>query len=296
MDIITKTKNSNIILPIQMLDDIEYNQRIFHYVIFKGDGEPGSSTYKSTLLLLYNDKGKHIRMKINHMNVYNREDIKYKEFKNKINKLPEDAINMLYISINNPFIFFNDYIFYMEDKSIIIYDIDMKKVKTEKYEHNVFGVCFWDNYFNVTIYDKKSYRESIIYNLNFNLILKLNISGDINKIVAYDNDLIGIYQTHTNNEKKYYIYDLKKDKEYPVNGSLVKIKNGIIHTIDNIGSIILQKIKIDECHICFNELNENFALVPCGHTNVCSKCYGNNSLKKCPICDKEISMRIKIYK
>ena len=50
------------------------------------------------------------------------------------------------------------------------------------------------------------------------------------------------------------------------------------------------------CIYCMDELTETFALVPCGHTNLCTKCYTDQNLKHCPICRKDINMRIKIYK
>lgn len=56
------------------------------------------------------------------------------------------------------------------------------------------------------------------------------------------------------------------------------------------------EIELIECVICIEKTDELYALVPCGHTNICTSCYDNQKLSQCPVCRKDISMRIKIYK
>lgn len=50
----------------------------------------------------------------------------------------------------------------------------------------------------------------------------------------------------------------------------------------------------DQCCVCFHFTEKNKALIPCGHTQFCEKCIG--TLKKCPLCEKEISSILPIYK
>ncbi len=50
----------------------------------------------------------------------------------------------------------------------------------------------------------------------------------------------------------------------------------------------------DQCCVCFHFTEKNKALIPCGHTQFCEKCIG--VLKKCPLCEKEISSILPIYK
>ena len=50
-----------------------------------------------------------------------------------------------------------------------------------------------------------------------------------------------------------------------------------------------------DCCICLEIITELFTFVPCGHINVCNMCY-NDTLNVCPICQKKIDMRVKLYK
>ncbi len=50
----------------------------------------------------------------------------------------------------------------------------------------------------------------------------------------------------------------------------------------------------DQCSICFGFAEKNKALVPCGHIQFCGKCI--ETLKKCPLCDKNITSILNIYK
>ncbi len=50
----------------------------------------------------------------------------------------------------------------------------------------------------------------------------------------------------------------------------------------------------DQCCVCFHFTEKNKALIPCGHTQFCEKCIG--TLKRCPLCEKEISSILPIYK
>lgn len=50
----------------------------------------------------------------------------------------------------------------------------------------------------------------------------------------------------------------------------------------------------DQCCVCFHFTEKNMALIPCGHTQFCENCIG--LLKKCPLCDNNITYIQPIYK
>lgn len=58
---------------------------------------------------------------------------------------------------------------------------------------------------------------------------------------------------------------------------------------------ILRKIVFsnDECAICSDTIEDRIGIVPCGHTNVCSKCI--EQLSECPNCRGKITQKLKLY-
>jgi len=50
----------------------------------------------------------------------------------------------------------------------------------------------------------------------------------------------------------------------------------------------------DQCCVCFHFTEKNKALIPRGHTQFCEKCI--QGLKTCPLCEKEISRILPIYR
>ncbi len=51
----------------------------------------------------------------------------------------------------------------------------------------------------------------------------------------------------------------------------------------------------EECLICVTPCKQKYALVPCGHTQMCINCYNKLQQKKCPLCNNQINSIIKIY-
>jgi len=97
---------------------------------------------------------------------------------------------------------------------------------------------------------------------------------------------------------------LKKTMEnsFQSNNSLQARINSMQSKLDRINSIIENKTDSDKkkiedttCSICLDPVTEIYALVPCGHTNLCSKCY-THQIYECPICRKDIEMRIKVFR
>lgn len=104
------------------------------------------------------------------------------------------------------------------------------------------------------------------------------------KLKLYEQKLNEDRQSFENDKMKFE--QLKAEKE---------IKKNILNN-DFYEFMIVNPNEELVCIYCMDELTETFALVPCGHTNLCTKCYTDQNLKHCPICRKDINMRIKIYK
>lgn len=67
--------------------------------------------------------------------------------------------------------------------------------------------------------------------------------------------------------------------------------NSIIYQIDSV--IKIQEIvNKDECIVCFLNIDEKHAMIPCGHTQTCFKCA--TRVKNCPICRCDISSVVKL--
>merc|ERR1711862_914835 len=50
-----------------------------------------------------------------------------------------------------------------------------------------------------------------------------------------------------------------------------------------------------ECKLCFNEIREFCALVPCGHACLCYQCAKKIERRGCPFCREDISLVLKIF-
>jgi len=66
------------------------------------------------------------------------------------------------------------------------------------------------------------------------------------------------------------------------------------------GCVIIVPIKdredsgLGECCICFKNIHQLYALLPCGYTSVCIRCIGN--IKFCCVCRITINGNMKIFK
>ena len=62
------------------------------------------------------------------------------------------------------------------------------------------------------------------------------------------------------------------------------------HTIPRLS---LPQSNNKECCICFENIADKYALVPCGHTSTCGICV--QKIEKCPICVTSVTNSIRIY-
>jgi len=52
----------------------------------------------------------------------------------------------------------------------------------------------------------------------------------------------------------------------------------------------------NECAICFEEITEQHALIPCGHSDLCALCAIRIIDTPCPFCRRTITGEMKIFK
>jgi hypothetical protein len=128
---------------------------------------------------------------------------------------------------------------------------------------------------------KKFYINSTSFNDSINNIPISNnyIMIAHNSISVYDfvNDSI-IFEDNSNSNFRFIKW---KD-------------NYLIYNIN--GTIKVQEIiNINECSCCLGNNDKKTALVPCGHTQLCSVCATNEKMKYCPICKKDIQMVLNLH-
>ena len=130
-------------------------------------------------------------------------------------------------------------------------------------------VDFYGNYIN------HESLKKIIENLQENYIIKYfcisldkKIQKSISKIIQRNHEIAkkNIKIAHRNNK-------------------FVKLHNDVM-----IDMVIDKK---NECCVCFEEIIEKYAIINCGHTNVCRDCI--NSLTWCPNCCYPFTQFMKIY-
>lgn len=121
------------------------------------------------------------------------------------------------------------------------------------------------------------------FNPNNNCRGPLFVDGD--NIVIYDNST-----------EEFLFYHVSEDSYNKLNGVPVNLSHNIVWVSIAYNDIALVKMKEDflECCICFEKIEEMHVLDPCGHSNVCDKCYAKN-LTHCPTCRKKINKRIKVH-
>jgi len=68
---------------------------------------------------------------------------------------------------------------------------------------------------------------------------------------------------------------------------------------ENYDILEYEEDSLKRCIICYEVIIEKYVLVPCGHANICAKCY--NDLKQkdppicCPTCRQNVENYIKIF-
>ena len=186
--------------------------------------------------------------------------------------------------------------------STILYDRWMTGVIALSYFGSIVTICV---IIGVIIFCVHECRKNNIVNVNVD-----NINENItitNRINITNTNRINI--TNTNHEIELTIEELNGiiNNTVDINENITNTNHEIeelnyINTIcdieNNITEDSQENIKnknTEECCICIIQYNQKYALVPCGHTQMCFNCYNKLQQKKCPLCKKQIERIIKIY-
>jgi len=273
---------------------IIYNNIRYKFVIsqyggtynYNIDGSNNSNCQKYNIML-YNDSLNFIQF--DYYKTSRIEKDEYDKFYTMENKVP------LYYShhFNQKMVFYGNFIMINDNNKLNVYDYQtLKLIKTLTTKNKITRINTYEKYLvledSVKNNHDSGFQTNDIYNWKLEFIKSINM-----QMMFIENDVI-ITSSNDGN----YLYNIKKDIYIKIDGNVVDLKDGIVHVYTKQCEIKLFKQKADdtECSICLNNLTETFALVPCGHTNLCTKCYTDQNLKHCPICRKDINMRIKIYK
>lgn len=177
-----------------------------------------------------------------------------------------------------------------------------------QYGQNLFEVMIKNNFID----DKKALFNIISNNTNENII----------KIIVDSNIMFDYYDYEPNTKAgNIFLKNMIIHKHYKVMNKLINfivsslypseifmigINNGFLNKKD-INPEYLLDVEYQtsstssgsndclKCVVCFDDITKKKALVPCGHTNVCSTCFEKLKNKSCPTCRKEIIMHIDIY-
>lgn len=118
--------------------------------------------------------------------------------------------------------------------------------------------------------------------------------GEIKNLESYTKDVLKkFYPLYSNIERRFYFrstgaisFTLDNKREL-INElkSLLQTETSTPRNTDEV---------ISMCCVCHEDIDKQtlHILYPCGHTSLCTKCYVG---KKCYICDKETTDRIKVY-
>jgi hypothetical protein len=91
-------------------------------------------------------------------------------------------------------------------------------------------------------------------------------------------------------------FQLTNDLQVKINELKAKLERSQERKSDSEKKTDSEKSKEEcTCTICLERITELYALVPCGHTNLCTECYNKNNIYQCPLCREQIDMRIKIF-
>lgn len=185
----------------------------------------------------------------------------YNPITNTLNKftcdgMPIDKINFGEIIYQNEIYFFNDY---TKDYEVnIFYTKDFKDIDqiTLKSIRDLQCCCY--KIPNILIFRTKEMRIFEYYDI------KNNLNVDIGPFIDY--------------YKKNNIF------EYYCETKTAFIKEFTYEKNEN----------ENECCICLQDIKGHVALIPCGHTQFCEECIRKQKI--CPLCKKEITNILKIYK
>lgn len=141
------------------------------------------------------------------------------------------------------------------------------------------------------------YYQYELYNFKFDHISTINKKMTFVNNGKYDDNFLVLFDDKIAGKVtgKYYLYDAEENTYISIGHEKFNLNNGMIYANTYKLLTIIDVRNGFDCAICLDPIRELHTLVPCGHTNVCAKCYNEQDLAKCPICRKEIVMQIKNF-
>jgi hypothetical protein len=179
------------------------------------------------------------------------------------------------LRINTGAILVNDIKFYESYVGIHFYDMNEHNSYMQRVNNAIIKVTGSpiSNFKNLTM----QYNAKVNYD-------KLEIIFEGNKILTKNTDYIK--RIMSGNRADFYLY-----YEY-------RFENRSYYICPVLVAIVITKPKNkmdDSCVICFEDINERIALIPCGHASFCKKCITALTKKTCPICGSDYTNHCKIY-
>lgn len=160
---------------------------------------------------------------------------------------------------------------------------------------------------NIDLFFEKNPTKSKIITINDDIIITKNCAqmNELNKFLENDiNCLIFMYNnTHLNQTYLIYIYADKIGDIHYLNKQMNILKSNLEELMIDNEYVYLENATIpsDEnsqniCIACYDDINIKFAMVPCGHTNLCYNCFHTLQQKNtCPSCRNHVHQFIKLF-
>lgn len=142
------------------------------------------------------------------------------------------------------------------------------------------SIVILDENLNI-IFTVKNYYEINVLNAEFK-IYRIGYRGNSQHDAKYN------IIRFVNNE---YVYLQANDILYENKKCKIHVHEFSLHTSPKI-TYRIEKIKLPECKICFEEMNKKF-VINCGHSGFCSSCVMNMNI--CPYCETKIVNRIPLF-
>lgn len=165
----------------------------------------------------------------------------------------------------------------------------------------------------------------ICYYANKYFLVNYNPTSSSYKLVIYDNNF-NLYYSFVTSNTEYYLKCLCNEKIMVIRQGAIchyfdienrviidcgnfnqwlKLNDKMVLVEHNTGNLMIkricdyrEKITDNDCIICFNEIKNKVALIPCGHTKFCEKCINDIKDvkdKQCPICRVKYTSILKIF-
>ena len=211
---------------------------------------------------------------------------------------------------NSTLMLFDHCIMVNHDNVLKIYDIDtLQQVDNILVPQTIKAIKLTNHFIILECHIKKDNKINYhyeLFNLHFKHLTTINKQIMFIDNSQYKNNFLVFFDDKitTKLDGKYFLYDAEENVYMKIDDAQFNLDNCVIfsstyntyntYNTPNKLNVFSEKNCLD-CSICLDTITEIHALVPCGHTSLCTKCFKQNVIK-CPICRKNIEKRIKIYK